>query len=460
MTEISANDRPPASPRSIWHTALGRLQLQVTKPNYDTWLKDTVGLACEDGVFVVGAVSDFATEWLNTRLRPLITKAVAHAAGRDLDVAFQVTGAFSPATPAVAGEAGEPATPPAGPEQLPPPSLNLTFTFTTFVVGDCNRLAHAAATAMAAGPGTLYNPLFIWGGVGLGKTHLLHAIGHEAAKAAAAVILAPAEKFTNDFVRALKANRIDAFRSRYRSADVLLVDDIQFLEGKGQTQEEFFHTFNELYAAGKRIAVTCDRSPDDLRGLDRRLCSRFQSGLLADISLPCVDTRADILRSKASTHGATVPEDVIDLLARRVPSSVRELEGSLNRIAAYARLTHQPLTLDLAAHALHVVPLPHSSSSPSPTSILAAVCSYFRVTREALTSRSRAKDVTYARHIAMYLLREDSLRSFAEIGRLLGGRDHATALYAHSRITREIENIPETRRDIEALRNDLRTAVA
>ena len=460
MIEISPKAQPHTSPRSIWETALGRLQLQVTKPNYDTWLKDTVGLACDDRVFVVGAPTDFATEWLSTRLRPLITKALASAAGRDLDVTFQVIGASGHARPSTGADTGPPATAAAGLAPLSPPPLNLTFTFATFVVGDCNRLAHAAATAMAAGPGAPYNPLFIWGTVGLGKTHLLHAIGHEAVKSAGSVILASAEKFTNDFVRALKDNRIDAFRNRYRSADILLLDDIQFLEGKGQTQEEFFHTFNELYAAGKRIAMTCDRSPQDLSGLDRRLCSRFQSGLLADIGLPCVDTRAAILRSKAAAHGATVSPDVIDFLARRAPDSVRELEGSLNRIAAYARLTRQPLTLDLAAHALDVVPFPDTHSNPSPNSILTAVCSYFHTTRDALASRSRAKELTYARHVAMYLLREDSCCSFAEIGRLLGGRDHATALYAHTRIGREIRQLPDTRRDIEALRHHLRSAAA
>jgi chromosomal replication initiator protein len=460
MTESDPTAQPNASARSIWEAALGRLQVQVTKPNYDTWLKDTVGIACDEYVFVVGAPSDFAIEWLNTRLRPLVAKALANVVGMDLELTFQVIGASDQERPQTTdatalADAARPA-----PARLPEARLNSAFTFAAFVVGDCNRLAHAAAMAMAPGPSSPYNPLFIWGPVGLGKTHLLHAISHEALKSAPGVLLASAEKFTNDFVRALKEKRTESFRNRYRSADILLVDDIQFLVGKEQTQEEFFHTFNELQAAGKRIAMTCDRSPQELTGLDTRLRSRFQSGLVADISTPAVDTRAAILRAKAAAHGASISPEVIDLLARRTPGSVRDLEGSLNRVAAYARLTHQPLTLDLAAHAVDPLPSRNPPSAPSPNTIVTAVSAYFHVSPDALASRSRAKDLTYARHIAMYLLREDAHCSLTDIGRIMGGRDHATALYAYSRIGREIPLIPQTEHDITNLRSQLGRAAA
>ncbi len=460
MTESDPRTQAHPSPRSIWEAALGRLQLQVTKPNYDTWLKDTVGIACDDDVFVVGAPTDFAIEWLNTRLRHLVAKALANVAGMDLEVTFQVIGGPEqrrprPTDATASASAARPA-----PARPPEAHLNTALTFAAFVVGDSNRLAHAAAVAMAAGSATLYNPLFLWGPAGIGKTHLLHAIGHEALKGTDNVLFASAEKFTNDFVRALKEKRSDSFRSRYRSADVLLVDEIHFLIGKEQTQEEFFHTFDELQAAGKRIAVTSDRSPQELTGLDRRLRSRLQSGLVADIGVPSVDTRAAILRAKAAAHGASISPDVIDLLARRTPGSVRDLEGSLNRVAAYARLTRQPLTLDLAAHAIDCLPPSNPLSAPSPQAIVAAVSAYFRVAPAALTSRSRARDLTYARHVAMYLLREDAHCSFTDIGRILGGRDHATALYAHSRISRELAVIPETARHISTLRQQLGRAAA
>jgi chromosomal replication initiator protein len=446
------------SPRTMWEAALGRLELQVTKPNYDTWLKGTVGIADEGSVFVVGAPSDFATEWLSTRLRPLVTKALACVAGRDLDVRFQVIGA--PGQPAPPPEPDRASRRPAHPHTKPAPCLNPAFTFEAFVVGECSRLAHAAAMALAASPNTLYSPLFIWGPVGVGKSHLLHAIGHQALDGAADVLLVSAEKFTNEFVRSLKEHTIDGFRARFRSADVLLVDDLQFLAGKQQTQEEFFHTFNDLQLASKRIAVTSNQPPHELTDLSVQLRSRLQSGLLTDIGVPCVDTRVAILRAKADAHGATISADVIYYVAQHVPGSVRDLEGALNRVAAYARLTHQPLTLRLARQAMDAAAADDHPPAPSPRHILRAVSGYFRLSPEAITSRSRAKDITYARHLAMFLLREDAHASFTDIGRLIGGRDHATALYGHSRIRKELHVIPQTARDLNAIRQQLRPAAA
>lgn len=442
----------------LWETALGRLQLQVTRPNYDTWLKDTVGLRLGEGRLVVGAPSDFATEWLGTRLRPLIGKVLTALTGEALDVHFEVLGA-----PGLSQE--PPATADRGPAagnrpNWPRPRLNPSFTFDSFVVGSCNRLAHAAAMAVASAPGRAYNPLLISAPTGLGKTHLLHSMAHEAVRAEMRVVYASAEQFTSDFVTAVRDHRTDDFRRRYRGPDMLLIDDVQFLQGKDQTQIEFYHAFDELHTSGRQIALTCDRCPHDLPSLDLRLRSRLQSGLIVDIKPPNLQTRMAILHAKASAHGLTISTDILEFLAGRLPDNVRELEGTLTRVAAYARLTQQPLTLDLAAAALEDVTSHQPAPPPSPAAIINVVCRHFNLTQQLLTSRDRARHLTYARQLAMYLLREEARRPLTEIGRLLGGRDHATVLHGCSKITKELGLLAETREDVECLRRLLRSPAA
>lgn len=446
------------SARRLWETALGRLQLQVTRPNYDTWLKDTVGLRLDQSSFTVGAPSDFATEWLSTRLRPLITNVMTALTGQPLNIAFEVLGA-----PGLCQESG-PAIEhgPASPTKpsWPQPRLNPAFTFDSFVVGSCNRLAHAAAMAIASAPGSSYNPLVICAPTGLGKTHLLHAIGHEAFRSSLRVVCASAEQFTSHFVAAVRDQRTEEFRHRYRGSDVLLLDDIQFLQGKDQTQIEFYHAFDELHSSGRQIALTCDRRPQELSSLEQRLLSRLQGGLIAVIKDPSVETRMAILYAKAKAQGLNVGSDVLEFLANRLPNNVRELEGALTRVAAYARLTHQPLTVELSAAALEAITPDLPPPLPTPESIITAVCRHFSLSRQVLTSRSRNRDLTYARQIAMYLLREEARRPLTDIGRLLGGRDHTTVLYGCSKIAKEFNLLPETRDHVERLRRGLHNRTA
>lgn len=447
-----------ASARRLWETALGRLQLQVTRPNYDTWLKDTVGLRFDESHFIVGAPSDFATEWLNTRLRPLISNVLTALAGQALDIGFEVLGA-----PGLCQEAAVPigrGSVSAVKSSWPPPRLNPTFTFDSFVVGSCNRLAHAAAMAVASAPGRTYNPFLICAPTGLGKTHLLHAIAHEAVRSNLRVVYASAEQFTSSFVTAVRDHRTEEFRHRYRSPDVLLLDDVQFLQGKDQTQIEFYHTFDELHDSGRQIALACDRCPQDLPSLDERLRSRLQWGLVADIKPPNLHTRMAILYAKADRQGLSIDTDILEFLASRLPDNVRELEGALTRVSAYSRLTHRPLTVELAAAALEHISPDLPPPLPTPESIVAAVCRHFNVSRQLLTSRSRSRELTYARHIAMYLLREEARRPLTDIGRRLGSRDHATVLHGCSKISKELNLLPETREHVESLRRVLRHQTA
>jgi len=447
-----------ASASRLWETALGRLQLQLTRPNYDTWLKDTVGLRFEETRFVVGAPSDFATEWLNTRLRPVISNVLTALTGQALDVGFEVLGA--PGLPHEAALAISRGSATAVKSSWPQPRLNPAFTFDSFVVGSCNRLAHAAAMAVASAPGRAYNPLLICGATGLGKTHLLHAIAQEAVRSELPVVCVSAEQFTSDFVTAVRDHRADEFRHRYRSPDILLLDDVQFLQGKDQTQIEFYHAFDELHGSGRQIGLTCDHYPQDLPSLDLRLRSRLQGGLIADIKPPNIHTRMAILYAKADSQGLSMGTDVLEFLASRLPDNVRELEGALTRVAAYARLTHRPLTSELAAAALEDVTSDLPPPLPTPEAVLTAVCRHFNLSRQLLSGRDRDRQLTYARQIAMYLLREETHRPLTEIGRLLGGRDHATILHGCSKISKEFNLFPETRQHVECLRRTLRHQAA
>jgi len=432
----------PAAHR-VWDTALGQLQLQVTRPNYDTWLKDTVGLASDDGTFLVGTPSDFVSEWLSGKMSPVIARTVSGIVGHEVSVRFRVIspspgGNGQQLDPSPLPAAASPATVTASPS--PPSKLNAGFTFDRFVVGDGNRLAAAAALAAADQPGEVYNPLFIYGGTGLGKTHLLRAIAHRSANGHRRVIYTTSEQFTNDFLTAITQSTQDDFRRKYRSANVLLIDDIQFLCGKERTQEEFFHTFNDLHAAGCQLVITCDRPPKAITGLQSRLCSRFQWGLIADIQPPDEDTRLAILRVKALEQRLNLTPEVAQLIADRAQDNIRELEGLLNRVAAYARLARSPIDERLASLALNALTPTPSSSPPSPEAIIQRVARYFNTSPEALTGPSRVKPIAEARHIAMYLLREDAQLSLKTIGHLLGNRDHSTVIHGCRKASTSLNN--------------------
>ncbi len=440
--------------RRVWDTALGQLQLQVTRPNFDTWLKDTVGLAAANGTFLIGTPSDFVSEWLSEKMRPVIARTVSAILGQPVSVHFQVVSPLtggnghqldaSPLTPA-----GTPV--PTAPSPNPTKNAHTSFTFNRFVVGDCNRLAAAAALAAADQPAHVYNPVLIYGDTGLGKTHLLRAIAHRIGNGYRHIMYTTSEQFTNEFLTSIDQHKQDSFRRKYRSLDVLLIDDIQFLSGKEHTQEEFFHTFNDLHASGCQLVLTCDRPPKAITGLERRLCSRFQCGLVADIQPPDEDTRLAILRVKALEQRMNITPDVAQLIADRAQDNIRELEGLLNRITAYARLTRAAIDLQLARAALKALTPPSPSSPPSPETILHRVACYFNTTPQALTGPSRVKPIAEARHIAMYLLREDAQLPLKTIGHLLGNRDHSTVIHGCRKASTYLNN-PTRRRQLAEIR--------
>ena len=414
----------------LWETALGQLQVQVTRPNFETWLKDTVGVYFDDSQFVVGTPNDFATEWLSTKLRPLIAKTLSGIVGHPVTVSFRLLDGNpdgGTTTQPLFSPDAAPSPPPVRP--MPQPRLNERYTFERFVVGHENRLAHAASLAVADKPGAVYNPLFIYGATGLGKTHLLHAIGHRAWTSHHRVLYATSEQFTNEFVESIRQARTEEFRAKYRYLDVLLIDDVQFLAGKERTQEEFFYTFNDLHCGGSQIVISSDRSPRLISLLEDRLRSRFEWGLIADIQPPVLETRLAILRAKSIELAVDLPTEVVHFLAERSQHNIRELEGSLNRIIAYARLLRADITLDIALQALSAMAPAPDRTYPSPQAVIKAVAEYFNLTPEALCGKCRAREIADARHVAMYLLREDAHQRTTDIGRTLGGRDHSTVIH-------------------------------
>jgi chromosomal replication initiator protein len=452
----------------VWDAALGQLQIHVTRPNYDTWLKDTRGLRVEDGHFVVGVPTEFVKEWLGTRMRGLVSQTIGGILGQPTEVSFEILVAsgngHSPNSQSASGGSGrgavaeeETALAEASPvhsiisSPLLRQRLNPKYTFRTFVVADSNRIAAAAAMASAERPGEDYNPLFIYSSPGLGKTHLLQAIALRAGQAGRNALYVTSEQFVNDFVTSIAQSRGDEFRRRYRSVQLLLVDDIQFLASKGRTQEEFFYTFNDLHSNGCQVVIASDRPPSATPGLESRLASRFQWGLVADIQPPDEETRLAILQAKARDQRVDLSPDVARYLADRIRDNIRSLEGCLNRIVAYARLTRAPITVETAARALAAL-TPTIASPSDPQGIMEACSSYFNVPIQAITGKSRAKQIAEARHVAMYLLREDAELALKQIGLLLGHRDHSTVIHGVQKIAHLLINDPRLSAQMSEIR--------
>ncbi|HEV8190623.1 MAG TPA: chromosomal replication initiator protein DnaA [Ktedonobacterales bacterium] len=338
---------------------------------------------------------------------------------------------------------------------IPPPRLNPRYTFSTFIVGSGNQLAHAASVAVAEAPGQAYNPLFLYGGVGLGKTHLLHAIGHTAVERNQTVLYVSSETFTNEIINAIRYRNTEEFRAKYRSADVLLVDDIQFIAGKESTEEEFFHTFNSLYETNRQIVICSDRPPKAIVALAERLRSRFEWGLIADIQPPDLETRVAILRAKADVLGRHVPDDVILFLASRVHSNIRELEGGFNRLLAFSQLQGLPLTIDMAKAALASLAEDGRQRRVGVDDVLQAVAEHYRVSIEDLRGKQRDKHIVVPRQIAMYLMRQETEASLLEIGQALGGRDHSTVMHGCDKINREVNENASLRKEVLSIRQQL-----
>ena len=442
----------------IWTTALEELQHKVSPANYQTWLKNTVGLSHRDHCLVVGVPSTLVTESLEKRLHSLIEQTLCNVTGQPLKVQFQVhlggeVEDMTPPIPTNNVRFNAPAT--AGSGHILPTKLNRRYTFPSFIAGSSNRLAHAAALSVSESPGSTYNPLFIYGGVGLGKTHLLHAIGWEVLRSNPRTMYVTAEQFTNEFISAIKEGRPEKFRNKFRSADILLFDDAQFIAGKEQTQEGLFHTFNDLHNEGRQIVISCDRPPKSLTLLEDRLRSRFEWGLIVDMQPPDFETRTAILQAKAEDHKTIVPPEVIELIARRFQRNIRELEGALNRVLAYSRLIKLPLTLDLAMQALTDISTDTHKRSLSPEFIIRVVANHYSVPVETILSIRRDKLTSVTRQMAMYLLREEMQCSWTQIGRELGGRDHSTILHGYQRINTDINTDPAMRRDLLDIREKL-----
>ncbi len=452
-------------PTHIWDAALGELQMQVARPAYETWLKDTQGVAHRDGEFAIAAPDAFVSEFLQQRMYAPIQRALEHVLGEPVSVIFQVTQAdqdtpnHSGAQDAHAANANAISQPAPTPTHAhngnaPAATLNARYTFDRFIVGKSNELAHAAAQAVADNPGAVYNPLVLYSDVGLGKTHLLHAIGHHVLANGLSLIYATTEEFTNEYIRAIREGRTEDFRLRYRNADLLLLDDIQFLIGKEQTQEGFFHTFNALHMSNRQIVITSDRPVTALKLLEERISSRLSGGLVADIQPPDLETRLAILRAKAEGMRVHIPPDVLDLLGARIFPNIRELEGSLNRLVAYAQLTGRPLNADLARQVADDSQQDAAARQPSEQEALDAVSAHFGIDAQALRGSKRDKKTALARQVAMYILTEDAGMSATAIARALD-KKHPTVLHGYKTIQSKQNVDANLRRDILRIRETL-----
>jgi chromosomal replication initiator protein len=452
--------------KQVWRAALGELQVSLSPANYETWLRETQLIDVDDQRFRIAVPNGFAKDWLETRYRSLISQTLARIVGYSVQVEFHVGATSTIQDDATVASDPAPMAPPASVRQqvrVEPTRvggeggatfINPRYTFGNFIVGSANRLAHAASLSVAERPGHAYNPLFLYGGVGLGKTHLMHAIGNQvvARFPRKRVVYATSEKFTNEFITSIQQGRIDEFRARYRRIDLLLIDDIQFIADKERTQEEFFHTFNAIHEDGKQIVLSSDRPPKAILTLEERLRSRFEWGLIADLTAPDLETRIAILRAKAEEGSVAITSDVIEFIARKVVSNIRELEGALNRIVAFASMGATSISIELAQAVLSNVLYNPKKRQVTPERIARAVSDYYSVPMDVLQGQKRDKAIVMPRQIAMFLMRAETDVSLLRIGAELGGRDHSTVLHACDKITREVANNDDLRREIAAVR--------
>lgn len=428
----------------LWQQILTIIQTKLSKPSFDTWLKSTKATVFNDSTVIICAPNNFAQEWLESRYTKLIETTIYDFTGKHVSVKFiieteeqkaQSTTAIQPVV-----------IPPKGPaivagEENFTSMMNARYTFDTFVIGSGNRFAHAASLAVAEAPAKAYNPLFLYGGVGLGKTHLMHAIGHYVLEhnPGSRVLYISSEKFTNEFINAVRDNRGEGFRNKYRTIDVLLIDDIQFLAGKEGTQEEFFHTFNALHEEGKQIIISSDRPPKEIPTLEDRLRSRFEWGLITDIQPPDLETRIAILRKKAKAENLEIPNEAMIYIANQIDTNIRELEGALIRVVAYSSLINQDISVHLTAEALKDIIPSNRPRVITIQDIQQRVGEFYGLKLEDFKARKRTKAVAFPRQVAMYLARELTDFSLPKIGDNFGGRDHTTVIHAHEKIVQQLK---------------------
>ena len=439
--------------KEIWQDILETAEEKLDKGASDIWLKTCVPLSIEENILLLDVPNVFVKEQISSRFLEDLTELVIEK-GFAERIEMKVAAEAKKDEQKRAEKAAQ-----ASPVLNPRSGLNPSYVFGNFVVGKSNRLAHAASLAVAETPGEAYNPLFIWGGVGLGKTHLMHAIGHyylDSNKGSnLKVTYVSSEKFTNELITSIKNNRTQEFKSKYRNVDILLIDDIQFLANKESTQEEFFHTFNSLHNSKKQIVISSDRPPKDIQSIEDRLVSRFEWGLVTDIQLPDFETRMAILETKAQSRNASIPPEIIDFLANNVPSNIRELEGALNRIIACSALNSEPMTVENAAIWLKDV-IRHVSHGPvSVETIQQIVAENFSFTVEDLKSSKRTSQIAFARQIAMYLSRKHTESSLQQIGFAFNKKDHTTVLHAQRKVDKLLVEQPRVKKIVDNIEEKL-----
>lgn len=439
----------------LWQAALGEIELSLSKANFTTWFKDTFISSFENKQIVLCVPNTFTKAWLEKKYHKEILGAVERVVNERLSQIFYKVESRKSGGPAemiktlnikredpIANES----------VAINRFGLNHRYTFDHFIVGKNNELAHAACQAVAANPGKAYNPLFIYGGVGLGKTHLLQAIGHSLSKNTDKILFITSEKFINDYIQAVRNGQAKEFKDRYRNVDVLLVDDIQFMAGKDGSQEEFFHTFNELHQNNKQIVLTSDRQPKAIPALEKRLLSRFEWGMIADVGQPDVETRMAILERKCREKSYILDSDILTYVATNIQNNIRELEGALNRLIAYHEFNNQKPSLESTKSVLSTIISSFQQKSTSSKNIIDAVASFYDIELKDIIGQSRKKELVNPRQIVMFLMREELNHSYPTIGNELGGRDHTTAMHAYTKISKESQENERLKQDLESIK--------
>ncbi|MFA6027383.1 MAG: chromosomal replication initiator protein DnaA [Patescibacteria group bacterium] len=448
----------------LWQAALAELELSLSKANFTTWFKNTFILSYENNSVVVGVPNAFTKTWLENKYHAQILRALQNITEQKVkEVTYKVFANQKKIakiiTQEVKTEEKKEKLPTLPAKKTHPihTLLNNRYTFETFVVGKKNELAHAACLAVADKPGTVYNPLFIYGGVGLGKTHLMQAIGHRILEKQPdkKILYVPCETFTNEYINSVGRGEADSFKDKYRSVDLLMIDDIQFLAGKEGTQEAFFHTFNALHQTNKQIVITSDRPPKAIPTLENRLISRFEWGMIVDIGLPDLETRIAILKNKCQEKGFSLENEVVVFIATTVQNNIRELEGALNRVIASTQLSNDKPTLEVVKKLLSSLTQAPKKGALTAKKVITAVSEYFEIKAVDITGNCRKKELVVPRQIAMYLMREEMNSSYPNIGEELGGRDHTTAMHAYNKIVREIENNEKLQQDLNLIKQKL-----
>jgi len=441
MPNLNNNDQ------EIWQTALGQIETKVPKASYETWFKfpKTRGKQISEDSFLIESESAFISEYLEQRMYSIISDVLFKLLDKELELKFKVLGSHIDSELKIQNSFQS--------NKNFNLNLNPNYTFENFVLGASNELAHAASIAVSENIGKTYNPLLIYSDVGLGKTHLLHAIGNRLSQDGSKFYYLTCEEFTNEYIKAIRTNKTELFRNKYRNADALLLDDIQFLMGKEQTQEGFFHTFNSLHLAGKQIVITSDRPISSLKLLEDRITSRLSGGLVVDIQLPDYETRIDILKKKALIKGIKIKQEILESLSNKLYHNIREMEGSLNKVLALSELTGKELDIELVEELLGSSDT--NSYFADPEQIILKVAKYFQIEIADLKGKSREQNLVIARQIAMFILREDSQMNLTTIGLLFGGRDHTTVLHGIRKIQTDAATNQNLRRDLLAIRSSV-----